>query len=122
MRLLNPLILAALLPISAFAQSTAFESPSGNIHCEAHDDMVACFIHQTQTGNDGCAYIIEAYAPSAYRTCAADGGYDGYVTTLGYGNSIRGQGWTCTSQQTGMYCVNHLKKGFKISRSKQIMF
>lgn len=114
----------ALLPLSALANQVYFQSPSGNIYCEGGNGSVGCFIFETNQGaNDGCAYIIESGAGKARRVCGADGSNDDEpVTTLHYGKSINGKGWTCTSQQVGMRCVNKAGKGFQLSRAKQSLF
>ncbi len=123
MKSLILLMLCALPTMGAFANESFFQSPSGNIYCEGYDDSVSCIIFDTTKGYNGCAYIIGADDKKARKECAPDGSIDGQpVKTLAYGKSINGTGWTCTSQKTGMRCVNKSGKGFQLSRASQRLF
>lgn len=124
MKSLTLMALCSLLSMGAFASETFFQSPSGNIYCEGRDSSVGCFIMETNKGHHGCAYVIDAHDEKARKECAADGSVvdSGAIQTLAYGQSIKGDGWTCTSQKTGMRCANKSGKGFHLSRSKQTLF
>lgn len=124
MKRLKFLLIGTFLPIGAFASDVYFQSPSGNIFCNGSDGFVGCFIGETNQGENGCAYVIEATAKKGTKSCAADLGNieNQEIRTLAYGESIQGRGWTCTSKSTGMHCVNRDGKGFALSRAKQKLF
>lgn len=123
-----------LLATPALAQY--FNSPSGNIYCagdEGENGYVSCFIMDTTNKKPAlpkpksCDYdwgndFGVGRSGKAHMNCYSDFAYDPNARTLGYGKSINGKGWTCTSQTTGMRCVNSSGRGFQLSKSKQTLF
>lgn len=134
MKLLKLLPLLALLPMSALAVD--FKSPSGNILCQG-DYPVAGYVSCLLSEMDNKKPVLPRPKDcpvewgqdfglndrgKAYLNCYGDFPYDIDARVLPYGQSINGKGWSCTSQKTGMRCVNKDGKGFLINRKKQTLF
>lgn len=127
----------ALMFVLAMCTSGAFadfQSPSGNIICGDIDgSMLICDVQKRDNkkparprphdcaGNWGDRFVIEARG-KAQMECAFDYPFDENVQTLPYGSTIKGKGWQCTSQKTGMTCKNSQGHGFTLSRKKQTLF
>lgn len=136
-KLLQATLLGAgtmLLATPALAQY--FNSPSGNIYCagdEGENGYVSCFIMDTTNSKPpqpkpkdcdfdwGGMFAVERTG-RAYMECYSDFPYDPNARVLQYGQSVNGKGWSCTSQTTGMRCVNSSGRGFQLSKSKQTLF
>ncbi|MDO4223576.1 MAG: hypothetical protein Q4D05_06080 [Acinetobacter sp.] len=134
---MNKLIKWAFLPLSFAMASTAyadFKSPSGNIICGADGNGVHCHISQTANSKPAlkrpshCQFDWgnDFYVSSrggASMLCVSDFPFDVHgAQTLGYGQGISGNGWTCSSSTSGMTCKNRQGRGFSISKSKQRVF
>lgn len=113
-----------------------FNSPSGNISCGSFDDhtAVSCYIAHKDNpkpakpkpkscryGDWGNEFWLDNKG-KADMGCYTDFPYFENAKILPYGKSINGRGWTCTSQTTGMRCVNKDGHGFSLSRAKQTLF
>lgn len=120
-----------------------FKSPSGNIVCmgDSIDDEdvspkyksgVSCYIFKrtnnfklTQDEKDCGLDWTDGY--SVFKTGKAE--YDGAChgdifwnmqsPVLQYGQTIKGNGWQCTSLTTGMKCTNTKGSGFQIGKTAQ---
>ena len=140
------LILSIFLALTGIAQAepgTAFRSPSGNIHCMGdYRDIdsgkvsagVSCEIrghHENirpaQKRPDDCdldwgdGFSIGAKG-RAEVYCHGDTVALANSRVLKYGDTVRGQGWQCTSRPSGMMCKNRSGHGFDISRGQQRLF
>ncbi|MDO4442059.1 MAG: hypothetical protein Q4B81_07730 [Moraxella sp.] len=117
-----------------------FISPSGNIVCQGDgitdEDYpkqgVRCFIFKHK---DTPRYTKDAqdcpldWIPSYAVMNKGRGEYTGFChgdvfwkpdsPKLGYGKTIKGDGWQCTSQKTGMRCTNRQGHGFHLSQANQ---
>jgi hypothetical protein len=130
-------IFALLISVApAAAQDyTAFQSPTGNIHCSIYSgefagarcDVVELNPSYTRRPADcdleyGSAFYIDPGARKGGVACVGDTIIDPRSAVLGYGGSISLGGITCTSAQSGMTCVNAAGHGFKVARSQQSVF
>ena len=123
----------ALMSAAALADEIGFRSPTGNILCLGDDEGVECYIKNvskiTNTKFEGCQmdwgqlFYLESVG-RASLVCHGDVPIEesASMRVLPYGKSIKGYGWTCTSQKTGMRCVNRAGRGFGLSRAKQTIF
>lgn len=122
-------LLLFLAAATAPAQDIAIRSPSGNIHClisgEVRCDLadVASTLPRPQdcTLDWGGAYGVGPTGPAA-ALCAGDTIRDPEARVLGYGQSVRRAGITCTSAKDGMTCRNAEGHGFTVSRLRQRIF
>ena len=59
-----------------------------------------------------------------FAGCSGDPYYnlDDAVAVLPYGETVKGNGWQCTSSEQGMRCENDEKNGFRLSRARQETF
>ena len=131
------------LSAAALADSPhiAFRTPSGNIHCIGDR-------HWPQEGRSWAGVecqISEHSAPAPRprpRDCELDWGSNFSLSRSGqtemgcvgdsiaesnsrilhYGQTIRGQGWQCTSRQSGLSCRNSSGHGFELSRRQHRLF
>ena len=138
------ILLLAALAVSCAAQAepgAAFRSPSGNIHCVGDyidggkvSAGVSCEIRghrenirPAQKRPDDCdldwgdGFSIGAKG-RAEVYCHGDTVALADNRVLRYGETIRGQGWQCTSRPSGMMCKNQSGRGFDISRTQQRLF
>jgi hypothetical protein len=127
----------AVAPPLALAQPrsqtppSAFQTPSGNIHCQFREGRMRCDV------------VEHGYeAPPRPRDCRGDWGgslslgaegaarviclqrtiRDEEAFVLGYGARWVGRSITCESDETGLRCENRAGRGFKVSRSRLEMF
>ena len=133
-------MLSALLSVTfaatANAQSaaTGFQSPSKNIACQYFDydkqNVLRCDIGAMETKprrpadcelDYGGAFEMNARGP-AVRICHGDTVMDRALPVLGYGEVWQRDGFTCTSEQTGVTCFNTERRGFSLARAKQEVF
>ncbi|MCO5062834.1 MAG: hypothetical protein M9924_00305 [Rhizobiaceae bacterium] len=117
----------------ATAQDISFRSPTGNIHCMIFDGSyrgARCDLGQftpSYTRPSDCdldwgyAFEVGATGPGA-PLCAGDTVKDPKAAILNYGHSVRRGGLTCTSERSGMTCVNSQGHGFKVARARQKAF
>ncbi|MBR1156574.1 DUF6636 domain-containing protein [Bradyrhizobium sp. JYMT SZCCT0428] len=125
-----------LLAGSAHAQSgpVGFQSPSKNIACAYFDydkqNTLRCDIMEaTVTARRpadcdlewGKAFEMRSRG-SAVRLCYGDTVMDPKMPMLVYGEVWQRGGFTCTSEQSGVTCLNADRRGFSISRAKQDLF
>jgi hypothetical protein len=111
-----------------------FRSPSGNIHCLLTDGEWAgarCDILQftpsftrAPPGCDldwGMAFWVAPSGPGELA-CVSDSVAEPTAQTLPYGGTISLGGISCTSEKTGMTCVNRQGHGFRVARARQELF
>jgi hypothetical protein len=137
------LAIAALVAASGFstapawAESVAFQAPSGNIFCfginEPGEVWVRCDILQVNTTSFpnpppdcdldwGHAFYLE---PSRAGTpiCAGDTVADTGAPVLNYGQQRQiGNDLVCYSEKTGMECQNNRGNGFQLRRAGQTVY
>lgn len=131
-------VLALVLSAPAAAQEMIlFRSPSGNIHCmifQGDGDWqgARCDVLEL-TGMSypvppadcaldwGHAFEVGRSGPGA-PVCAGDTVASPHGPVLGYGQSVSGGGVTCTSERTGMTCVNRQGHGFTVAKARQQVF
>ena len=129
----------ALMCVLAVCTSSAFadfQSPSGNIICGDIDGSseLTCYLHEKDNRKParpkpkdcdvewGNMFSVGVRG-HASLDCYIDYPFDTEnVQTLPYGSTIKGKGWQCTSQKTGMTCKNSQGHGFTLSRKKQTLF
>lgn len=111
----------------AFANSALavdFKSPSGNIVCLGDSQGVYCQIFETNKGLS-CEISLAGHGRVTNMNC------DSYLgnwirnanpRVLAYGKTIKGNGWSCTSQKSGMTCKSSIGRGFSLSRASQRTF
>lgn len=98
----------------------------------SHKKACFCFIHSeiqnAQPKPRDCeldwqaTFVLPAKGkPEVVWECAGDTPY-GTPQTLPYGNSIKGKGWECSSNMSGMLCTNQSGNGFKLNRQEQTLF
>ena len=145
MRLLLLTALLALPAIASANQNIYFTSPSGKIFClgdsrhEYGNDGwwgVTCEISghqeniqppQKRPSDEECpvdwggSFSLEPTG-RAIVDCRGDTNRISNAPVLGYGKTIRGRGWQCTSRQDGMLCQNRSGHGFHINRMRQRLF
>jgi hypothetical protein len=128
-------VMAAMLAGPAAADEfLAFRSPSGNIGCMAMTgswtgvrcDVMELAMSYPQRPADcdldwGHAFEVAEAGPGT-PVCAGDTVMDPGAMVLPYGGSITGGGVTCTSERTGMTCVNSQGHGFSVARAAQRVF
>ncbi len=126
----------AMSAVQAYAE-VGFKSPTGNIVCLGDYDGtkgVECYIQKVDKATSkkpkGCQLdwgqlFFVSNVGKGQVVCHGDVpaalAYD-LVQTLPYGKTIRGHGWRCTSQKTGMICKNNKGSGFSLSRASQKVF
>lgn len=130
-------LLLFLAAAAAPAQDIAIRSPSGNIHC-----LISAKTHGQAAGEVRCdladvaptlprprdctldwggAYGVGTTGPAA-ALCVGDTIRDPEARVLGYGQSVRRAGITCTSAKDGVTCRNAEGHGFTVSRLRQRIF
>lgn len=131
-------ILLSLAVMGAMsAHAVSFQSPSGNITCVGdtkHTQGVECYIHTLSTSTikppkdcplDFGQTFFVGRSGEAEVVChgdVPDSAIADNPKSLAYGQSIKGDGWTCSSAKAGMTCKNHGKHGFVLSKHKQSVF
>jgi len=114
------------------------QTPSHNIFCLASPPgdgqptpELRCDIEQTSTRPPpaprscplswGDAFAIDPTGPG-HLLCHGDTVKNADDPVIAYGTQWRAYGFTCTSQATGLTCVNAQGHGFSLSRAAQKMF
>lgn len=137
------------LPLFAWAENDGFASayqinfttPSKNIVCggdmlASYDEFewhgVSCFISDvkgtpplkrpTNCEFDWGQEFNISDKGKADMACYSDYPYHSHPPVLAYGKTVRGKGWQCRSSKQGVRCVNRDKRGFEISKNKQVFF
>jgi len=119
---------------AAAQEFLAFKSPSGNIACMIFAgggySAARCDIAQATPSfrrpadcdlDWGHAFEVGA-SGSGYPVCAGDTVFEPGAPVLGYGRYVTLGGFTCTSERTGMTCVNAMGHGFSVARAAQRVF
>lgn len=118
-----------------------FRTPSGNIQCQSYANendkgvavrMIRCDIRNIANRLPprprdcelewGQAFEVSVEATPAERICYGDTVADDKLAMLPYGQSWQRDGLRCTSDQSGVTCVNPSGHGFELSRSAQRVF
>jgi hypothetical protein len=124
-------VIALSLAASASASAAIFRSPTGNIACGIDKTFVRCDIAQhAWTASPkprschldwGNGLILNRTGRATF-TCAGDT-LLGQGRHLAYGTSITRGRFRCTSEVTGMRCVNRRNgHGFQLSRQRAQRF
>jgi hypothetical protein len=133
----------AALASSGFSAASAqslltAQEPSHNIACMATAPMpgqptyeVRCDIRQTSSRlptpprscplSWGDAFVLDPTGPGRLL-CHGDTVADPNAPVIAYGTQWRPYGFICTSQTTGLTCVNSGGHGFSIARAVQKVF
>ncbi len=132
-----------LMTLSAHADSASFKAPSGNINCLYLDydnkPEVRCDISQFtpsfKTVPDGTSNEVMTCTPAKLHGfsvsptdaqgqafCPTDAVIDPASAALAYGQIFKRGGLMCTSETTGMTCMNAAGHGFSLSRAQQKVF
>src|SRR5215213_5157839 len=133
--MLSALSLLALADLAHAQSATAgFQSPSKNIACQYFDydkqNTPRCDIRGMETKprrpancdlDYGGAFEMNAKGP-ATRLCHGDTVMDKSLPVLAYSEVWQRGGFTCTSEQAGVTCLNTDRRGFSLARAKQEVF
>jgi hypothetical protein len=133
--LLAALLTLLLVPASAQAGITGFQTPSGGIFCAYvnFDDYrnlrcdVSDMTNAPAPKPKSCDYDYGSYfglTPTGRgrRLCVSDTPMDPGFRTLAYGATWKRGAFTCRSRRANLRCTNPRGHGFQISRSKQTLF
>ena len=128
---------------SAQAESATFKAPSGNINCIYLDydnkPEIRCDISQFTpsfktvppgTSNEmiTCTpaklhgFTVSPADAQGQAFCPTDAVIDPDSAALAYGQIFKRGGLMCTSETTGMTCMNAAGHGFSLSRASQKVF
>ncbi len=130
-------MLTALMGMAAHAE-VYFKTPSGNIIFGgdmAHSTSgVTCDIRERSNSKpakpmpDWCPLDWGGRFTLDYKKAELDC-YSDYpyihpddMMVLHYGQTVRGNGWSCASSKTGLTCKNTRGRGFFLSRKSQRIF
>ncbi|QMT31551.1 DUF6636 domain-containing protein [Alysiella filiformis] len=141
--LLSLILLASSPFLSAQTYSLNFQMPSSNVICggdlpadesqnRAAWHGVACtmvtplvlpqYELADQCSNGwGYEFILPAQG-AADRPCHTHLPVQFDAPVLKYGAEMRGQGWSCKSEYSGLTCTNQDGSGFKLRKSEQTLF
>jgi hypothetical protein len=139
--LLASLAVAATTTDFAVAQSaeTGFKMPSGNIYCmiepaiDSHSvSDLRCDIMQMMSKPPpaprncplswGDAFAIAENGDFGIRLCHGDTVRNDSLKVLAYGTQWHQGGYSCTSEPSGVTCMNAKGHGFALSKEKQKLF
>ncbi len=130
--LLAGVILAISTSVVAATTSTSFVTPSGNIHCALvgeKNNALRCEISsglnpkppQPYPGSCefdwGAGFLLPKYGKPKVL-CISDTIASDNDATLSYGRTWKNAGFKCTSQKTGLTCINSSGQGFFLSRER----
>ena len=118
---------------------TGFITPSGNISClysaietdQPRDPTLRCDIREHITARPrppdcdlewGDAFEIHGTSSYGAAVCHGDTTFASGLPVLRYGAVWSNFGLTCTSETTGLTCLNALGHGFRLSRTVQEVF
>jgi hypothetical protein len=125
-------MLALVMTTSAHAQMLGFQTPSGNIHCQADnydDEWLRCDMKvqdrvppRPRNCDDdwGGAFAIDRHRASGI--CHTDTVISESLPILPYGATWKGFSFTCLSTPVGLTCTNRKGRGFTLSRAAQKIF
>jgi hypothetical protein len=130
---------AVLTPVSASAQDFMnMQMPSHNIYCQAEapgidgpNPSLRCDImHKTTRDPPAPRNCPLSYGDSyglnptgtGYLVCHGDTVQNSSAVVVPYGQQWRAYGFTCTSQTTGVTCVNGQGHGFSMAQAAQKAF
>jgi hypothetical protein len=141
--MLRGAIIGALAAVSLAAVADAqdvesAQTPSRNIACMAMPPgpdqprpQLRCDIRQMSSRPPpaprncplswGDAFVLDPAGPGRLM-CHGDTVFDPSAPVLAYGRQWRPYSFTCTSQTTGLTCVNPAGHGFSLSRAVQKVF
>jgi hypothetical protein len=128
----------ALAGAAAAQDFMGAQAPSHNIFCQASPagdgqptPELRCDIQQKSTRSPpaprdcplswGDAFAVDPTGPG-HLICHGDTVANPDDPVIAYGTQWRAYGFTCTSQTTGMTCVNGQGHGFSLSRAVQRVF
>ncbi len=131
-RLSLALLLLATPATPALAQDAFFQTPSGNIQCYAGEDFVDCEIIESDVPPPlpqpadcdldwGSRFTVGDVGPGA-MVCHGDTLRGQGYPVLGYGASLEVGAVTCSSEESGLTCLNRDGGGFTLSRRGQRLF
>jgi hypothetical protein len=114
---------------------TFFQTPSGNIFCmiatgeaaEVRCDMLALMRSFRERPAEcdldwGDSFAVGAEASQGTMVCHGDTVQTPDAPVLDYGHSLELGGFRCTSETSGLTCVNAGGHGFTLSRAEQRLF
>jgi hypothetical protein len=127
--------------VASYASAQDFmgaQTPSHNIFCQASPPdqdqptpQLRCDIQQVTSRPPpaprncplswGDAFVIDPTGPGRLL-CHGDTVQNPDDAVIAYGEQWRAYGFTCTSQTTGLTCVNGQGHGFSLSRAVQKVF
>jgi hypothetical protein len=127
---------AILISTSSLAQTTGFQTPTGNIYCELvgeAQDNLRCEIGSLlnpiprQPYRGFCEFdwgggFLLSEAGKPHILCISDTIRDRDKYVLPYGRSWSNSGFTCVSRRTGLTCSNTTGNGFFLSRERWRVF
>jgi len=109
----------------------AFKTPTGNIGCAVYDGVLRCDLMKNDakippkpascTEDWGSAFSMSATG-KPIRLCHGDTVFAEEEPTLDYGRSWDHQGFHCSSEKTGLTCINQSHRGWMLKRSEQQLF
>jgi len=70
----------------------------------------------------GDAFEVASRGVNAARICHGDTVMDPALPVLGYGDIWQRNGFTCTSEPSGITCFNADRHGFSLSKARQELF
>ena len=113
-----------------------FQTPSGNIFCQAFsfekDESLRCDVMQL-TGRTpakpkdcdydwGQAFALDSKAGEGQRICYSDTTMDHGLAVLPYGMTWQQGSFTCISDRVGLTCLTAARHGFVLSKAEQRLF
>ena len=130
--------LAGAVPAAGAQDFMSAQAPSHNIACQASPPgpdqprpQLRCDIRQTSSRPPrppascplswGDAFVLDPTGPGRLF-CHGDTVADPSAPVIAYGTQWRAYGFVCTSQTTGLTCVNEAGHGFSLSRAVQKVF
>lgn len=129
------LMLSAVAPAAA-EEGFSFRTPTGNILCGGRSgsdgSQASCFIKNIDaripkrpadcSGGWGHEFLIMDTSEVGERICHSSWSYDDDADVLDYGKEIKAGDITCTSERSGVTCINGQGKGFEVARLRQDLF
>ena len=138
--LIFPFLLLVLTVISIFVsyvhisigiaqENSGFVTPSLNIICSSFENKLRCDLHENTSQLPprpkdcdlewGNAFEMSLKGKPS-RVCVGDAVPGGPI--LEYGKTWDYQGFHCSSEMTGLTCVNQNKKGWMLKKIEQRLF
>lgn len=134
--MLKPFAVLLCLSSPLAAQDyTAFQTPSGNIHCViwgGPDAELRCDMRDLtpsyHTAPPDCeldwgfSFAVGPRSQQGMLACVGDTVINEGAAKLDYGSTLSAQGFSCTSEKTGLSCQNAAGHGFALSKARQRLF